>query len=138
MQVVLGKLADVNFDRLKHRPPIEVKFPQSWSSPSSPGFDTFPGPEGYKVEYQGERLPGSEKYYAATAVALLSEFRHIDTVQTYENHLYLGKAIADSDVPRANVFLTSKLHPAVILLPIKIRVPGTEYTVADTSTHQAP
>ena len=45
-------------------------------------------------------------------IALVSHLRrvtHIDTAQIYGNEVSVGKAIADSDVARENIFLTTKL-----------------------------
>ncbi|MFC3615795.1 aldo/keto reductase [Lutimaribacter marinistellae] len=44
--------------------------------------------------------------------AALSEgFRHIDTAQAYDNEAAVGKGIARSDVPRDQIFLTTKILP---------------------------
>ncbi|MFC6906410.1 aldo/keto reductase [Halalkalicoccus tibetensis] len=36
-------------------------------------------------------------------------YRHIDTAQVYENEEYVGDAIAESDVPREEIFLATKI-----------------------------
>lgn len=41
--------------------------------------------------------------------ALELGYRHIDTAQMYENETEVGKGIADSGVPRDEIFLTTKL-----------------------------
>lgn len=46
---------------------------------------------------------------AATATALSAGYRHIDTAMAYENEAAVGRAIADSGVPRDDVFLTTKV-----------------------------
>lgn len=53
-------------------------------------------------------LEGSE---AAEAVrdGLEIGYRHIDTARAYENEQQVGKAIADSEVDREQIFLTTKL-----------------------------
>ena len=38
-------------------------------------------------------------------------YRHIDTAQAYGNEESVGKALADSDVPRQEIFLTTKFYP---------------------------
>jgi 2,5-diketo-D-gluconate reductase B len=38
-------------------------------------------------------------------------YRHIDTAQMYDNEAAVGVGIADSDVPREEVFLATKIHP---------------------------
>jgi diketogulonate reductase-like aldo/keto reductase len=45
----------------------------------------------------------------AVRTALEHGYRHIDTAQMYENEAAVGQAIADSDVPREDVFLVTKL-----------------------------
>ncbi|WP_417829148.1 aldo/keto reductase [Thalassospira sp.] len=41
--------------------------------------------------------------------ALATGFRHIDTAQIYENEAAVGEAIETSDVPRKEIFLTTKV-----------------------------
>ena len=36
-------------------------------------------------------------------------YRHVDTAQVYDNEAYVGDAIAESDVPRDDVFLATKV-----------------------------
>lgn len=50
-----------------------------------------------------------EDCYNAVSAALKAGYRHIDTAAVYQNEEMVGKAIRDSDIPRANVFVTSKL-----------------------------
>lgn len=42
-------------------------------------------------------------------MALEAGFRHIDTAQAYENEAEVGQGIADSGVPRQDIFLTTKV-----------------------------
>ena len=42
-------------------------------------------------------------------LALNAGFRHIDTAQSYENELEVGQGILDSQVPREDIFLTTKV-----------------------------
>ena len=44
-------------------------------------------------------------------LALEAGFRHIDTAQMYENEAEVGQGIVDSNVPRNEVFLTTKIVP---------------------------
>lgn len=44
-------------------------------------------------------------------LALDAGFRHIDTAQMYENEAEVGQGIADSNIPRNEVFLTTKIVP---------------------------
>lgn len=45
----------------------------------------------------------------ATAAALQSGYRHIDTATIYANEREVGEALAQSGVPRSDVFVTTKL-----------------------------
>jgi 2,5-diketo-D-gluconate reductase A len=46
----------------------------------------------------------------ATATALEIGYRHIDTAQMYGNEREVGLAVRESGIPRADVFVTSKLN----------------------------
>jgi len=52
-----------------------------------------------------------QRAYDAVRVALETGYRHIDTATMYRNERELGRALRDSGVPRASVFLTTKLPP---------------------------
>jgi 2,5-diketo-D-gluconate reductase A len=52
-----------------------------------------------------------EECYAATLVALEAGYRHLDTATMYRNEAEVGRAIADSGVPREDVFVTTKYNP---------------------------
>jgi 2,5-diketo-D-gluconate reductase B len=52
-----------------------------------------------------------EQCYETVSTALELGYRHIDTAQLYENEREVGRAIADSDVDREDVFLTTKVMP---------------------------
>ncbi len=45
----------------------------------------------------------------AVRVALETGYRHIDTAQMYQNETAVGEAIANADVPREDLFVTTKL-----------------------------
>ena len=47
----------------------------------------------------------------ATATALEAGYRHLDTALVYGNEGEVGRALADSGVPRGDVFLTTKSPP---------------------------
>jgi 2,5-diketo-D-gluconate reductase A len=47
----------------------------------------------------------------ATSAALESGYRHLDTATVYGNEGEVGRALADSGVPRDEVFLTTKCPP---------------------------
>jgi 2,5-diketo-D-gluconate reductase A len=46
--------------------------------------------------------------------ALEAGFRHIDTAQGYENETEVGQGIADSGVPRDEIFVTTKVHTDIM------------------------
>ena len=54
------------------------------------------------------RLKG-EDAYNAVRTALKLGYRHIDTAQIYDNEQDVGRAIADSGLPREEVFVTTKI-----------------------------
>lgn len=54
-----------------------------------------------------------EEAYQAVREALDSGYRHIDTAQIYDNEEEVGRAIKDSQLNRKDIFLTSKLDPAI-------------------------
>ena len=54
------------------------------------------------------RLRGDEAYRAVRA-ALDAGYRHVDTATMYGNEAEVGRALADSGVPREQVFVTTKL-----------------------------
>lgn len=45
----------------------------------------------------------------ATASALAAGYRHVDTAEMYANEEMVGRAIAESGVPRGDIFLTTKV-----------------------------
>jgi 2,5-diketo-D-gluconate reductase A len=47
---------------------------------------------------------------AATLAALRAGYRHVDTAQMYGNEAEVAEALRDSGIPRAEVFITSKLN----------------------------
>lgn len=49
--------------------------------------------------------------FEAVSVALEVGYRHIDTAQIYGNEAEVGAAIAESGLPREEVFLTTKVWP---------------------------
>jgi 2,5-diketo-D-gluconate reductase A len=56
------------------------------------------------------QIRGDDAYQAVRA-ALDAGYRHIDTATMYGNEAEVGRALADSGVPRAEVFVTTKLPP---------------------------
>jgi len=52
-----------------------------------------------------------DEAYQAVRAALEIGYRHIDTARAYGNEEAVGRAIADSGLPREEVFVTTKLPP---------------------------
>jgi len=52
---------------------------------------------------------GGEKAEQMVTTALGLGYRHIDTASGYANEEHVGKALRESEVPRSEVFLTTKL-----------------------------
>jgi diketogulonate reductase-like aldo/keto reductase len=70
-----------------------------------PGGDELP-----TLGFGTWRLEG-QTATAAVEVALESGYRHVDTAEGYGNEAAVGAAIANSDLAREDVFLTSKVLP---------------------------
>jgi 2,5-diketo-D-gluconate reductase B len=49
--------------------------------------------------------------YQVTRMVLDLGYRHLDTAQIYGNEAEIGRAIRDSGIPRAEIFLTTKIAP---------------------------
>jgi 2,5-diketo-D-gluconate reductase A len=60
----------------------------------------------------GTWLASGREAYDAVRAALEVGYRHIDTATMYGNEDQVGSALADSGVPRDEVFITTKLPPA--------------------------
>src|SRR6266567_5176563 len=70
--------------------------------------------------------------YEATRHALQVGYRHIDTATMYRNEEQVGRAIADSGLDRADVFVTTKLPPgdagrARTVIAESLKALGTDY-----------
>lgn len=77
------------------------------------------------------RLHGAGAYDAVRN-ALDAGYRHIDTAAFYRNEAEVGRAVRDSGVPRADVFITTKMWPddagrAHAALTSSLRELGTDY-----------
>jgi len=59
------------------------------------------------------QIPDGVVAYDAVAAALSAGYRHIDTARAYGNEGSVGRAIADSGIPRDEIFLTTKLPAEV-------------------------
>lgn len=58
-----------------------------------------------------------EEVYNAVLTAIKTGYRHIDTASAYGNEKAVGKAIADSGIPRSELFVTTKLAPIDAIHP---------------------
>ncbi|WP_234986569.1 aldo/keto reductase [Demequina sp. NBRC 110055] len=58
----------------------------------------------------GTYLVPPEETAATVGAALEVGYRHIDTAQGYKNEAEVGEAVADSGIPRDEIYLTSKLQ----------------------------
>ena len=52
-----------------------------------------------------------DEAYQACLDALSSGYRHIDTAAYYENEALVGAAVRDCEIPREEIFVTSKMWP---------------------------
>lgn len=53
-----------------------------------------------------------DQAYASSKAALAAGYRHIDTAMIYGNEAGVGRAVAESEVPREQIFVTTKLWNA--------------------------
>jgi 2,5-diketo-D-gluconate reductase A len=53
-----------------------------------------------------------DQAYQSVRTALDVGYRHIDTATMYKNEREVGRAVADSGVPREDIFITTKLPPS--------------------------
>ena len=57
----------------------------------------------------GTYLMAPEDTYGSVSCALRSGWRHVDTAAFYRNEAEVGAAVRDSGIPRADIFVTTKL-----------------------------
>ncbi|KGH88253.1 aldo/keto reductase, partial [Oenococcus oeni] len=62
-----------------------------------------------KVAFGTWQTPDGDVAYQAVSSALKFGYRHIDTAKIYGNEKSVGRAIADSDVKREDLWVTTKL-----------------------------
>ncbi len=62
------------------------------------------------IGYGTWNRPG-EAAYDGTLAALEAGYRHIDGAEGYENEEHVGRAIADFDLPREELWVTTKVAP---------------------------
>lgn len=71
-------------------------------------FETVQGVDVPKIGLGTWKMPGKTCYLAVRS-ALELGYRHIDTAELYENEKEVGRAMADSGVPRSEIFLVTKV-----------------------------
>lgn len=62
-----------------------------------------------KIGFGTWQIPEGDEAYQSVLHALKVGYRHIDTAQVYGNETSVGRAIADSGIPRSEIFLTTKI-----------------------------
>jgi diketogulonate reductase-like aldo/keto reductase len=80
---------------------------------NSTDIPTLPLPSGAHIPMLGFgtwQIRDQDAYDSVTT-ALQAGYRHIDTATGYKNEAQVGRAIVDSDVPREEIFITTKLPP---------------------------
>lgn len=80
------------------------------------------------------QIPADGSTYKAVTEALKAGYRHIDTAVAYFNENEVGQAIADSDVAREDIWVTSKLwlqdfgyEPAKKAIDVSLKKLGMDY-----------
>ena len=66
-----------------------------------------------KIGFGTWQITDAQLAYDATSKALATGYRHIDTARVYNNEESVGRAVRDSGIPRADLFVATKL-PAEI------------------------
>ncbi|MGA8114602.1 MAG: aldo/keto reductase [Actinocatenispora sp.] len=81
------------------------------STPTNGWTITLPGDVELPLLGFGTWQAVGDDAYRSVQHALETGYRHIDTATAYGNEAQIGKALADSGVPRDEIFLTTKLPP---------------------------
>lgn len=66
-----------------------------------------------KIGFGTWQIADGSDTYDAVAFALAHGYRHIDTAHAYGNEASVGRAVRDSGIKRADIFVTSKLPAEV-------------------------
>ena len=85
------------------------------SSDATTGLPTRQLADGSRMPLLGLgvwQVPDGTETVEAVRFALEAGYRHIDTAQAYGNEESVGRALRESDVPREEIFLTTKFYPA--------------------------
>ena len=62
-----------------------------------------------KIGFGTWQIPEGQEAYDAVSFALANGYTHVDTAQIYGNEVSVGRAIADSQLKREEIFLTTKV-----------------------------
>lgn len=62
-----------------------------------------------KIGFGTWQIPDGTEVYNSVSHALKVGYRHVDTAQIYRNEEGVGRAIADSELARERIFLTTKI-----------------------------
>ncbi|ADJ16599.1 aldo/keto reductase [Halalkalicoccus jeotgali] len=74
-------------------------------------YITVDGIEVPALGFGTARMNGYDEQYRAVSTALEIGYRHLDTAQMYGSEEAVGSAIADTDLDREELFVTTKLAP---------------------------
>jgi 2,5-diketo-D-gluconate reductase B len=77
-----------------------------------PTFELADGRRVPRLGFGTFQLAGDEAY-GGVRTALEVGYRHLDTAQGYDNEREVGRALADSEVDRDEVFVTTKIKPSL-------------------------
>ncbi len=72
-------------------------------------FELYNGVKIPKVGFGTWQVKDGDEAYQSTLWALEAGYRHIDTAHAYGNEESIGRAVRDSGIPRAEIFITTKL-----------------------------
>jgi 2,5-diketo-D-gluconate reductase B len=81
-----------------------------------PTFSIAPGLDIPRLGFGTFLLDGDDAY-RSVRTALDTGYRHVDTAQGYRNEDEVGRAIADSEVDRDELFVTTKIKPSNAAAP---------------------
>src|SRR5690606_4289344 len=84
--------------------------PMTTSDYARPAVTLRNGPQMPLLGFGTWQIP-DEEATAATTAALEAGYRHIDTATGYRNEAGIGRALAESALPRESIFVTTKMPP---------------------------
>lgn len=75
----------------------------------SDGYKLYNGIEIPCIGFGTYQIPDGEETIRSVKKALVTGYRHIDTAQSYGNEKSVGIAVKESNIPRKDIFITTKL-----------------------------